>query len=348
MADRIKVRSPYIVEILGTLNDTTTVEIFLWNDPASVPANPQYTLSKPINSSVVTQASYDVAPYIREYITHTVYTEINADTASPVGEYCYCNIKSYKNGILQTGGGSYTEELICFDGFGYFAEGQNPSQSNYLMSEGTYLIGDGADFGGIYYCTEGTVGTHSVLYTGLSSGSTVNFNITNAVGYLPYVHTPLTANESIKLEFKLGGLTQATYIFKPVCEPKYTTINCDFVNRFGAWQRLVFFKVSKDNIQVDNTEFNLMSDDTDYSLTQNRRATFNVNGQESITCNTGFVPETYKEVIRELMMSEIIRIDDKPVNINTKSTELFKNINSNNINYELTFNYAYQTRNYIV
>ena len=346
MAQIVKVRSPYIVEILGTLNDTTTVEIFLWNDPSSVPANPQYTLSKPINSSVITQASYDVAPYIREYITHTVYTEINADTAAPVGEYCYCNIKSYKNGVLQTGGGSYTEELICFDGFGYFADGQNPAQENAMLTEGTYYVEDSGNTGGLYYTTEPS-GTWEAKWTGLESGATSTITISNTVGYVPYIPTAFKW-EKTKLEILESSVVQYTYTFIPICEPKYTTINCDFVNKFGAWQRLVFFKVSKDNIQVDNTEFNLMSDDTDYSLTQNRRATFNVNGQESITCNTGFVPETYKEVIKELMMSEIIRIDNKPVNINTKSTELFKNINSNNINYELTFNYAYQTRNYIV
>ena len=348
MADRIKVRSPYIVDISGVVGDSTKVEIFLWNDPASVPVSPNYTLEKDIPTTAVGKAIYDISPYVRKFIAHSVYVDITTDTASPVGEYCYCNIKSYKNGILQTGGGSYTEELICFDGYGYFVDGQNPSQSNYLMTEGTYLIGDTADFGGIYYCTEGTAGTHSVLYTGLSSGSTVNFNITNAVGYLPYVYTPLTANESIKLEFKLGGVTQATYIFKPVCEPKYTTINCDFVNKYGAWQRLVFFKVSQDSMEMNNTEYNLMSDDTDYSLTENRRKVFNVNGNESIKCNTGFVPETYKEVIRQLMLSETIRIDDQPVILKTKSVDLQKSINTNNINYEIEFAYANPTINYIV
>jgi hypothetical protein len=46
MATPIKARSPYIVEQAGVSGDTTKVELFLWNDPNSVPASPNYTLEK--------------------------------------------------------------------------------------------------------------------------------------------------------------------------------------------------------------------------------------------------------------------------------------------------------------
>lgn len=347
MATPIKVRSPYIVEQTGVSGDTTKVEIFLWNDPGSVPASPNYTLEKPIPSSVVAQASYDISPYIREFISHSVYVETAIQAASDQGEYCYCNTKVYKNGILQTGGGSYTEELICFDGWGYFEEGQNPTVQGALLTEGTYYINETGNPGGIYYTTEAGVGTWSVLYTGLVTAGTVTFNLTNTVGYIPYTYAPLTA-EKVQVEIKLGGVTQYTYFFNPICEPKYTTINCDFVNRWGVWQRLVFFKASRDSFEMNNIDYNLMSQDTDYSLTEGRKQVFNVNGVESIKCNTGWVPESYKNVIKELMLSETIRINNKPAVLKTKSVELQKSINDNNINYEVEFQYAYKTLNYIV
>lgn len=346
MATPIKVRSPYIVEVTGTINDTTKVELFLWNDPSSVPANPNYTLEKPINSTVVTQASYDISPYIREFITHASYTEVNADTAAPVGEYCYCNTKVYKNGVLQTGGGSYTEELICFDGYGYFADGQNPTQPNAMLTEGTYYVEDQGNTGGVYYTTEPS-GTWEVKWTGLETATTSTVSISNTVGYVPYIPTALKW-EKVKLEFLESSVVQYTYNFIPVCEPKYTTINCDFVNKHGAWQRLVFFKASKDSFEMMNTEYNLMADDTDYSLTQNRRQVFNVNAKEKITCNTGWVLESYKEVIKELMLSEVVRLDNVPVILDTKSVDLKKSINENVINYEMSFRYAYDALNYNV
>jgi hypothetical protein len=346
MATPIKVRSPYIVEVTGTLGDSTKVEIFLWNDPSSVPANPNYTLEKDIPSSIVAQASYDISPYIREFISHAVYSEVNADTAANVSEYCYCNTKVYKNGVLQTGGGSYTEELICFDGFGFFEEGQNPTQENAMLTEGTYYVEEAGNTGGVYYTTEPS-GTWEAKWTGLETGTTSTVSITNTVGYVPYIPTALKW-EKVKLEFLESSVVQYTYNFHPICEPKYVTINCDFVNRWGVWQRLVFFKASADNFAMDNKEYNLMSQDTDYSVTQNRRQVFNVNANESIKCNTGWVPESYREVIKELMLSETIRIDDKPVILSTKSTTLQKSINDNNINYGLEFKYAYKALNYIV
>ena len=67
---------------------------------------------------------------------------------------------------------------------------------------------------------------------------------------------------------------------------------------------------------------------------------FNSNGTESIQVNTGWVPESYSEVIKQLTFSESIRLDGKPVNIKTKSIDLFKAINERNINYTIDFEYA--------
>lgn len=346
MAEIVKVRSPYIVEISGVLTDTTKVEIFLWNSPGSVPSSPTYTLEKTIPSSVVTKASYDISPYVREFISHSVYSEVTVETAAPVGEYCFCNIKSYKNGVLQTGGGSYTKQLICFDGYGYFEDGQNPAAQNALLTEGTYYVQASGNTGGLYFTTEPS-GTWVADYTGLETGATVSDSLTNTVGYIPYIPNALKW-EKVKLEIKESGVVQYTYHFTPVCEPKYKPINCDFVNKHGAWQRLVFFKASMDSFEMSNSEYNLMSQDTDYSLTQNRRNVFNVNAIESIKCNTGWVPESYREVIKELMLSEVVRLDNKPVILKSKSVQLQKSINDNNINYEIEFQYANNSINYIV
>jgi len=342
---RVKVRSPYVVEILGIAGDTTKVELFLWNDPGSVPSNPTYILEKPIPSTAIGKASYDISPFVREFIEHDTYSEAVIQTAAPVEEYAYCNVKSYKNGILQTGGGAFTEELICFDGYGYFGDGQNPTQPNVMLEQGTYLISDTLNPGGIFFTTIGTTGTWSVLYTGENTGGTVNFNFTNAVGYIPYSYAPLTT-EPVTVEIKLGGLTQYTYRFIPTCEPKYTTINCDFVNKYGVWQRLVFFKANQKSFERRETAYNLMPDDTNYDTTVARRQLFNVNGKDKITCNTGWVEESYDEVIRQLMLSETIKLDNVPHNLVTNSVKLQQGINDNNINYTLDFVLAADKLNY--
>ena len=45
------------------------------------------------------------------------------------------------------------------------------------------------------------------------------------------------------------------------------------------------------------------------------------------------------------MLSEVIRINNKPATIKTSSTELFEHINKKLINYKLEFEYAYWTIN---
>ena len=64
----INARSPYIVTINETSQIETKLEIYLWNGTGSMPASPQYTLSKLIPSSNSPATYYDVSPFIREYI----------------------------------------------------------------------------------------------------------------------------------------------------------------------------------------------------------------------------------------------------------------------------------------
>ena len=89
-----------------------------------------------------------------------------------------------------------------------------------------------------------------------------------------------------------------------------------------------------------------MPDDTNYDTTVARRQLFNVNGKDKITCNTGWVEESYDEVIRQLMLSETIKLDNVPHNLVTNSVKLQQGINDNNINYTLDFVLAADKLNY--
>jgi hypothetical protein len=100
---------------------------------------------------------------------------------------------------------------------------------------------------------------------------------------------------------------------------------------------------------MENTEYNLMQQVfPNYLTNEGQRKTFNTNAKEQIKVNTDWVEESYSEVIKQLMLSERILLDKTPVKINTKSTELFKSINTHMINYQLDFEYAYDTINSVV
>jgi hypothetical protein len=90
------------------------------------------------------------------------------------------------------------------------------------------------------------------------------------------------------------------------------------------------------------------SPSTFYSGLEGQRKVFNANGKKSIKVNTGWVKETWKDVLKQIMLSERILIDNKPAKINTKSTELFKQINTKQINYSLEFEFAYDVINSVI
>ena len=198
----------------------------------------------------------------------------------------------------------------------------------------------------------------SVKYTDLVTGGTTTFTtpfaLSNTIYDVPTVWAGYYANGN-KLEIwqSISGASPillGTWNFKPVCEPKYTPVNIDFVNKAGYWQREFFFKVSNNNINTKESTANLMqSSSHSYNTIQGQRKGFNNNGQESISVNTGNVEESYFETIQQIMLSEKIIIDDLPVLCNTKSLQKQKGINQlKPANYQLTFNYAFDAINSVI
>ena len=304
----IFVRSPYILSQAGVANDSIRCDLYLWNSPASIPSTPNRVVSKPIPSTIQTTVYFDISEYCRSYINPVSYTEVTAPTNVPVTDYCFYN--------------------------------------DILLDVDTYQIKTNANSGGLTIYNDGTVAWY-VRYRALSlTGTTYSDNI-SGLQYVPYIRNEFKSTGGNVLEVYRDTVLQATYTFLETCEPKYTPINLDFINKYGAWQRLMLFKASYDNFDVSMTDYNMMSDTPNYNILKGRKQVFNVNGNEKIKANTGWVAESYKEVIKQMMLSEILLMDNKPVKLSSKSTELHKSINKKMINYELSFEYAYMTINTI-
>ena len=139
-----------------------------------------------------------------------------------------------------------------------------------------------------------------------------------------------------------------------ICECKYEPNRVSFVNKFGVVEDLWFFKKSKESISVDKTEFNQFTlDSYRYNIKSNHPyKTFNVNAKEKVSMNTGFIPESFNENFRQLMLSESVYVDrdgvSLPLNISESSLEYRKHVNDKLINYRVQFEYAYNKINNIV
>ncbi len=351
MSNRIFTRSPYIIEVNEALQTSSKIEVFLWNS-GSVPSSPQYTLSKAIPSSTNLQTLYNVSPLIREYIKFTNPSLNYNSVGGTVNNKSYCNvqIKRYKNTSTLLD----TTTYYAFDGYGDYTNGYNYDRGAYLLDEGTYYYYYDADLtfantraGDI---TFEVASGQKVKYTNLVSGvtSTFTFAVTG-IYTIHRVNGTYWANGN-KLEITTsGGTVLRTYYFKPIEECKYTPLPIDFINKYGAWQREWFFKASFDNIEIQNTEYNLMPQVMpEFNTYEGQTKTFNTNAKQSIRVNTGWVSEDFKNTIQEIMLSEKILLDSLPVRMKTKQIEKFKSINSKTINYTLEFDYNYNTINNVI
>lgn len=349
-------RSPFIVEISESGQTASKVEVFIWNT-GSMPSDPQYVLTKPIPASNNVQTTYNISPLIREFISFTIrQNPYGLVTASPEPtQKANVVVKTYKFT------GTYTLldtiEYTAFDGYGYYGDGYNYDLGIYHLDQGTYYyyLADNSDpstngnerAGFIrLFINSGDYRRYTDLVTGLQSTASL---ISDSYNEIVRVAPDYYENGNLLEILDAGNNVLASWTFKPVEECKYTTIVCDFVNRYGCWQREWFFKASQDTTEVNSIEYNLMQQDlVDYDILEGQRKSFNTNGKDSVKVNTGWVNESWNSTLKQIMLSERILIDGKPAKLNTKSQELIKHVNKSLINYTLDFEFSYDIINSVI
>lgn len=324
---KIFIRSPYFIEIDEAGQLTAKLEIFLWNKGTTEPTTPNYTLTKNIASPSVTKISWNIANYAKEFIKPIAPVSVSIPTEENTKCWCYMKIKRYSDDVLLD-----TETFVCLNGYTQYSGGYNQSSifpviplTNYNIinykQNNTPYVNVFYDAG--YYIISGIDG-----YTTLNVTSDSLYKI------------PLVSN--------LIEDTYYEYKSEQLCEPKYTPITCTFINRYGGWQYLTFFKASSSNIEVDYKEFNLMPSDVNYNVLQGQRKRFNHQGKQSIKCNTGWVDENYFELIQDLLLSEVVLLDNKPVTVKSKNSEKKTYLKDKNINYEIEFEYNFGLINDVI
>jgi hypothetical protein len=151
---------------------------------------------------------------------------------------------------------------------------------------------------------------------------------------------------------ELGGNNdKVAYDFEVVCEPKYDPYLIQFVNKYGVSDYLTFFKKSTEQgtFTQDQYQKSIYADAyTDVNYTTGKYQSFNINSRNTLTLNTGFVDESYGDIMEEILMSEKVAVyqDGQWVAIvpNRGSIDYQKSINDKTINYTMSFTYAFDQR----
>lgn len=329
---KINIRSPYFIVIDEAGQTTSKIEIYLWNKGNPTPTIPQYTLSKKAVSTMQTSMHYNVSNYAKEYIKPVAPSLVTVPTEEDVNTWCYMQVIGYSDDVAV-----FDETFICLNGFNNYSDGHN----QYTDDDNVALFNENI-----------VINQNQINYLNvfLSIG---NYDVDNQTTVTPLDITsegiykiPITSNLVEINQDEVGTIFRITS--NDVCEPKYTPITCYFINRYGGWQPITFFKAKINTFEGKSESYNLLPSSIDYNPLQGQKRVFNNDLKQKIKCNTGFVPENYSELIQDLMVSEVILLDNKPVNIITSSFEEKTSLKDKNINYEIEFEYSYNLINDVV
>ena len=373
----VNVRSPFIVEVpsQGSTHTGSYVILTVWNYDVSEPTIGEkgwYSFTKSNPSSTQKSTYCNVSNYVKEFINNIKPSNYNLlyPLGEDVNEWCLFHIKSY---WFDSSTSSYIEYSDNYyygvNGFTNYTDGNqnpstiklqllaNPNINNYYYKNSYSDLK--MEYLNVMY-DKLTTDTFSVKYERIDGG--VGLVITNIListagtDNLKVPITPIIYNGNFINGCKVTiTLTPASgspivYIFYsyPIEECKYTPVRCSFINRYGGWKDIIFFKAQSNSVSVKGTDYKLTQDTTNYNTSIGQFKTFNLNGKQTVKLNTGFVDENYSELITDLLLSETVLLDDKPVIVKTQGSDLKTSLKDRLINYEMEFEYAYNLINDIV
>ncbi len=348
-------RSPFQVVINEANQVSTKVELKLWNKGDTPPTSPTYIMSEGIASVTQTETNYNIAPFILEFIDkfklqYSTSTITEADTK----EWCIGEYKTY----YSTDGEDYTlKATVSFcavNGYSKVEDGINlnlTSTKAYLLLANplikvywnttrpyyNFICKDTTDeFSAKWIDEDNVILKTQIFYAG--ENNFFNYAI------------PLVYNSSIKVEIYSKNIGLLYKIdTEEICEPKYPVQIMWFVNKLGGWNQFTFFKASYNSIDVKNSDYALMQKAVNYDYRRGQTKPFNINGNESIKVNTGWVTEDYFEWIQDIMLSDTILLNPQtPVTIKTTSMQKKTELKDKNINYTLEFEFANKLINNII
>ena len=373
---KINARSPHWYRVqenssLGTLT-SALIKLKIYEGSQSnwgAAVNWTYQLSSIASNSEVL---FNIAELIKDYVP----TSFDGYYYSK-NPFVDIQVVSYYNGIPASMDYQFTR---AFYGYGYFEEGINPELNNSYLQSNNKII-KSADSPVIIPVDRSITQSVTYLNEGEQVYTKLLFPIANSALQIEYVTNGSngadgfesrvilaggsfegnTCLSSFEGEFEffpvdtihIGGTDGLSIVtVENVDECKYEPYKLTFINKFGALQDVWFFKASSLSIETTKEDFrrNTMSG-LSYSVSDHQYKNLFKGGREKLTVNSGFYPESYNDVFRQLLLSEDCWINYKnqtlPVNISDSNKKFKTNLMDKLISYQLELDFAYDKINTI-
>lgn len=380
----INTRSPYFIKV----NTTYSAQLKLYavaGASSLIPSSLRYTIEKIVAGSN-TFVVYEISQLIRDYFTKTwdsdneegLHVRLDIQTkASAGGSYGAVTTTYY----IAFDGYGYHEEgvnprttpnqsLMQDNNVHYFLSGEDiriPVFSDLTSFTATIPYTD-YDYSvptdlpawtdnNYYSDTTGAVDFLDIppANTQLSISSSTNSN--EKLRYIYITNTDrIYDNATITLEYSTGGSTATEdIVLKETRCNKFEKIKLVFYNKYGAMQELWVQNKSTKNLNVERETYNGANMDLStltYDIYEHAKKTHNINSSERITVNTDVLDDDYNDVVKQLMMSDAVWIDEAgsvyPVNVITSEMRVLTVVNDKMVKYTFELEYAFNKINDII
>ena len=366
---KINVRSPYYVYLNQSKLESATLSLWIYTGTqGSRPTTPTYILNaNAVNSTV----NFEIAELIKDYMDY------NADDYETEIVWVDYQITKLVSGNIST------DAIVLnkgFYGYGYFQEGVNhQNDSGLLQSNKTIVKLDDApailpiDTSKVtrvdYYHNNKEVYSEDISSSSLS-GNQIKYISNTVSGADEFRDRVYLDNGTFEGNICLDAFLDSNTTFpvdtiyinsddgvdlikvENITECKYEPYKLSFINKFGALQNVWFFKRSNKQLSTKKEDFkrNTLVGNS-YAIDRHQQKNLYKMGNEKMDLNTGFYPEEYNEVFKEMQLSEDcwIEINDKvlPVNISDSSFSYKTGLNDKLINYTVKIDFAFDTINNI-
>ena len=368
---KINARSPYYIYHNATNLNSVTIDVYIYTGTqGSRPTDPTYSLS---TNAIDEEVTFEISELVKDYFDN------DFNGVYPSDNYWVdYQLTETINGVEQT---PLTMQLLTgFYGYGYFEDGANPQNDSGLLQTNTKIVKlddapavipvDTSKTTQVTYELNG-----SQVYTKAISSSNENDEqieyVTSGVNGADEFEDRViqdggTFEDSVCLQEFVDDFTlfdfDTIYVdtddgvikitVQNVEECKYQPYKVTFINKFGAFQDLWFFLVSRETLNTKKEEYkrNTVVNGS-YAINKHQTKILTKNGKEKLTLNTGYYPEEYNDVFKEMQLSEDcwIEIESQtlPINVSGSSFAYKTHLNDKLINYTIEIDYAYDTINNI-
>ena len=362
-------QSPIIFSVQDTGSIITTSsfqyvgELYYWTGSTTNSSSvADYTIIKYPNTSAA--GIFDLNRIINSTLTD--FAQVNTSNVVYFAVDFYGQYLSSSTFITSSHLKSDTYKAL--DGYGVFQEpiGQPiynktphwPLMTDGPVSQSAFTVNQG--LGGVYVGTTGTSQPTKIVYT--SNLGTADFPIsstTSTSGQIvqypigpSQVGFPLSTNvTSYFVQAYSGSTPLGTPInYEIVCEQKYPNVRIKWKNRYGQFDYMNFYMVSRQSFETERKTYQPQlgsweASTLSYQNYDTAVQNYIVDSKQMISVNSFFIPESYNEILKQLLVSdEIYWLYDedntlvRPLTIATQNITFKTSVVDKLIQYQFEFN----------